>query len=66
VSIDIEALNKYIGERETDVDYVTAPAVHRLGTTLDRGEPSADGKKGKLWAMDADGVLAMVAEVEFQ
>lgn len=39
MSIDIEALKKYIGERETDVDYVTPPSVHRMGATLDRNDP---------------------------
>ena len=36
MSADLEQLKKWIGERETDVDYVTVPAVHRLAATLDR------------------------------
>ena len=33
---NLEELKKWIGEMETDVDYVTVPAVHRLSATLDR------------------------------
>jgi 3-methylfumaryl-CoA hydratase len=33
---DLEQLKKWIGEKETDVDYVTVPSVHRLAATLDR------------------------------
>lgn len=36
---DLEKLKDWIGERETDVDYVTIPAVHRLAATLDRDDP---------------------------
>lgn len=40
MDIDIEALKKQaIGQKETDVDYVTVPAVHRLAATLDRSDP---------------------------
>ena len=33
---DLESLKKWIGEKETDIDYVTVPSVHRLSATLDR------------------------------
>ena len=33
---DLEDLRKRVGEKETDIDYVTIPAVHRLSATLDR------------------------------
>ncbi len=36
---DLEKLKEWIGQRETDVDYVTIPAVHRLAATLDRNDP---------------------------
>ncbi len=36
---DLEKLKDWIGERETDVDYVTIPSVHRLAATLDRDDP---------------------------
>ena len=36
---DLEQLKQWIGQRETDVDYVTIPAVHRLAATLDRDDP---------------------------
>ena len=36
---DLEKLKDWIGQRETDVDYVTIPAVHRLAATLDRDDP---------------------------
>ena len=99
VAQDLEKLQDWIGERETDVDYVTIPAVHRLAATLDRddpvpkfgdplrvgdevkarnvrplfadqpftlcGEPSDDGKRAKLWTMDATGALATNASAEF-
>jgi 3-methylfumaryl-CoA hydratase len=39
VAQDLEKLKDWIGERETDVDYVTIPAVHRLAATLDRDDP---------------------------
>jgi 3-methylfumaryl-CoA hydratase len=39
MSADLEQLKKWIGERETDIDYVTVPAVHRLAATLDRDDP---------------------------
>ncbi len=35
----LEKLREWIGQRETDVDYVTIPAVHRLAATLDRDDP---------------------------
>lgn len=36
---NLEELKKWIGEKETDVDYVTIPAVYRLSATLDRDDP---------------------------
>ena len=39
MSADLEQLKKWIGERETDLDYVTVPAVHRLAVTLDLDYP---------------------------
>jgi 3-methylfumaryl-CoA hydratase len=36
---DLEKLKDWIGRTESDVDYVTVPAVHRLAATLDRGDP---------------------------
>lgn len=36
---DLEQLKEWIGRRESDVDYVTIPAVHRLAATLDRDDP---------------------------
>ncbi len=36
---NLEELKKWIGEKETDVDYVTVPSVHRLSATLDRDDP---------------------------
>ena len=39
MSQDLEQLKQWIGRRETDLDYVTIPAVHRLAATLDRDDP---------------------------
>ena len=36
---DLEKLKEWIGRKESDVDYVTVPAVHRLAATLDRDDP---------------------------
>ena len=36
---DLEKLKDWIGSRESSVDYVTIPAVHRLAATLDRDDP---------------------------
>ncbi len=36
---NLDKLKDWIGETETDVDYVTIPAVHRLAATLDRDDP---------------------------
>jgi 3-methylfumaryl-CoA hydratase len=36
---DLEKLKAWIGQRESDVDYVTVPAVQRLAATLDRNDP---------------------------
>src|SRR5919202_3299964 len=37
--MDLEHLSKWVGQKETDVDYVTVPAVHRLAATLDLEMP---------------------------
>ena len=39
MSQDLESLKKWIGEKETAVDYVTIPSVERLSATLDRNDP---------------------------
>ncbi|MBX9812328.1 MAG: MaoC family dehydratase N-terminal domain-containing protein [Burkholderiales bacterium] len=39
MSQDLESLKKWIGERETAIDYITIPAVHRLAAMLDRDDP---------------------------
>jgi len=36
---ELERLKEWIGQKESDVDYITVPAVHRLAATLDRGDP---------------------------
>ncbi len=36
---DLEKLKEWIGQKESDIDYVTVPAVHRLAATLDRADP---------------------------
>jgi 3-methylfumaryl-CoA hydratase len=36
---ELEKLKQWIGKTESDIDYVTAPAVHRLAATLDRDDP---------------------------
>src|SRR3970282_619494 len=36
---DLEKLKEWIGQKESDVDYVPVPAVHRLAATLDRDDP---------------------------
>jgi 3-methylfumaryl-CoA hydratase len=36
---ELEELKNWIGQKETDVDYVTIPAVQRLAATLDRDDP---------------------------
>src|SRR5262245_1520860 len=37
---NLEKLKEWIGQKETDVDYVTVPAVHRLAATLDLDYPT--------------------------
>ncbi len=39
MSQELEKLKDWIGQRESDVDYVTIPSVHRLACTLDRDDP---------------------------
>jgi 3-methylfumaryl-CoA hydratase len=36
---DLEKLKEWVGQKESDIDYVTVPAVHRLAATLDRDDP---------------------------
>jgi 3-methylfumaryl-CoA hydratase len=36
---ELEKLREWIGQRESDIDYVTVPAVHRLAATLDEDMP---------------------------
>jgi len=36
---DLEKLKEWIGQKESAVDYITIPAVHRLAATLDRDDP---------------------------
>src|SRR5688572_1763523 len=36
---DLSKLADWIGQKETDVDYVTIPSVYRLSATLDRNDP---------------------------
>lgn len=36
---DMDELQSWIGQKETVVDHVTIPAVHRLAATLDRDDP---------------------------
>ena len=31
---ELEKLKEWIGQKESDIDYVTVPAVHRLGSVL--------------------------------
>lgn len=38
MSAELEHLKKWIGEKETSVDHVTIPFVHRLSATLDRDD----------------------------
>lgn len=38
MTAELEHLKKWIGEQESDTDYVTVPAVHRLSATLDRDD----------------------------
>jgi 3-methylfumaryl-CoA hydratase len=39
VSESLEVLMKWLGKRESAVDHITIPAVHRLAATLDRDDP---------------------------
>jgi 3-methylfumaryl-CoA hydratase len=39
VALELELLKEWIGRRESSVDYVTIPLVHRTGATLDRDDP---------------------------
>lgn len=36
---DLEALKKWIGTKESAIDYITAPMVHRVNAMLDRDDP---------------------------
>ena len=72
MTAELKEMKKWIGEKETDTDYVALPAVHRLSATLDRfdffpksGDVLADGKGAKLWARDDGGALTLSATVEY-
>jgi 3-methylfumaryl-CoA hydratase len=39
VTQDLEKLKEWVGRKESDVDHVTIPAVHRLAAMLDRDDP---------------------------
>lgn len=39
MTVELDKLREWIGQSETDVDYVTVPAVHRLAAMLDRDDP---------------------------
>jgi len=39
VGHDLDALKKWIGARETAIDHITVPMVHRVNAMLDRDEP---------------------------
>ena len=39
MAYDVSGLKKWLGEKETAVDYVTVPTVHRLSALLDRDDP---------------------------
>jgi 3-methylfumaryl-CoA hydratase len=39
VTQNLDELKEWIGRTESDIDYVTVPAVHRLSATLDRDDP---------------------------
>ena len=39
---DLEQLKEWIGQTESDTDYVTVPAVHRLAALLDRDDPQPE------------------------
>ena len=40
MATELDSLAEWIGRTETDHDYVTVPAVHRLAATLDRDDPA--------------------------
>jgi len=53
----------------TPIRYISARNVRALFVNQPitiAGEPSADGRKAKLWALNPDGALALSAEVEFR
>ena len=39
MNAELDQLTQWIGRTESDADYVTVPAVHRLSATLDREDP---------------------------
>ena len=39
---DLKSLKKRVGEKETGIDYVSIPAMHRLFATLDRWDRMPD------------------------
>jgi len=40
MTVNLEELKTWVGRKETDLDYVTPPAVHRLAATLDLDYPT--------------------------
>ena len=39
MAYDVSGLGRWLGEKETAIDYVTVPTVHRLSALLDRDDP---------------------------
>jgi 3-methylfumaryl-CoA hydratase len=39
MAVDMAALKKWLGEKETAIDYVTVPTINRLSALLDRDDP---------------------------
>ena len=39
MAVDLAGLKKWLGEKETAIDYVTVPGVDRLAALLDRDDP---------------------------
>jgi hypothetical protein len=62
--MELGKLKDWIGRRETDLDYVTIPAVNRPFQVC--GEPYPDNKTAKLWVVDQDGAPTLIAEAEFK
>lgn len=39
MAAELDKLKEWIGQRESDIDYITVPSIHRLSATLDRDDP---------------------------